>query len=163
MGCELSIHYHDIDLCGWVYQIMTGITSGVAVPSTYLVKLSDNLISSVHQRGAYWDSLILFFPISGQFVNDRTVSFVCSWDFLSNFDLFYLLTSLETGILKHSLSGDISLRQTHPLWTSIGDMPYMGTFGDGLWCAALMAHTTGQAGITGLYRIINSWETVWVS
>ena len=39
-GCESIIHYHDCDLWVtrvWLYRILTGVTSDVGVPSTYLV------------------------------------------------------------------------------------------------------------------------------
>ena len=41
-GCDLIIHDHDHDLWvtmlgGWLYQTVTGVTSDVGVPSTYLV------------------------------------------------------------------------------------------------------------------------------
>ena len=41
-GCESFISDHDINFCvtmvgGLMYQIVTGVTSDVSVPSTYLV------------------------------------------------------------------------------------------------------------------------------
>ena len=57
LGCVLSIQNHDIVTCvtmvGGVPDSDTGVTSDVAVPSTDLVDLSDNLISSFQQTGAY--------------------------------------------------------------------------------------------------------------